>query len=123
MTDDGNHVSACEVREVPWVAIAPVVRAIRVLEQMVSEGELLLNSAHHDFPFFHGFHGALKNSSLNRRIREFATWANHEAESHGLPEQTIPEDPHGAIGTSRFRRSLAWHIARRPGGLIALAIQ
>ena len=24
---------------------------------------------------------------------------------------------------SRFRRSLAWHVARRPGGLIALAIQ
>jgi hypothetical protein len=28
------------------------------------------------------------------------------------------------IGTERFRRSLAWHIARRPGGgLVALAIQ
>lgn len=24
---------------------------------------------------------------------------------------------------ARFRRSLAWHIARRPGGLVALAIQ
>lgn len=24
---------------------------------------------------------------------------------------------------SRFRRTLAWHVARRPGGLIALAIQ
>lgn len=122
--DDGNHVSAGEVREVPWVAIAPVVRAIRVLERMVPDGELLLSSAHHDFPWFHGFHGVLKNSSLNRRIREFATWANHEADRHGLPEQqTIAEDPHGPIGTSRFRRTLAWHIARRPGGLIALAIQ
>ncbi|MET9883109.1 hypothetical protein ABZZ20_08060 [Streptomyces sp. NPDC006430] len=29
----------------------------------------------------------------------------------------------GAIGTERFRRTLAWHIARRPGGLVALAIQ
>ena len=35
----------------------------------------------------------------------------------------IPADPHGAIGTARFRRTLAWHIARRPGGLVALAIQ
>ena len=35
----------------------------------------------------------------------------------------IPADPHGAIGTERFRRTLAWHIARRPGGLVALAIQ
>ncbi|MFF1715560.1 hypothetical protein [Streptomyces sp. NPDC058268] len=32
-------------------------------------------------------------------------------------------DPHGHIGLARFRRTLAWHIARRPGGLVALAIQ
>jgi hypothetical protein len=39
------------------------------------------------------------------------------------PYEIIPEDPHGALGTARFRRTLAWHIARRPGGLVALAIQ
>ncbi|MGW7363091.1 hypothetical protein ACWGI8_06570 [Streptomyces sp. NPDC054841] len=38
-------------------------------------------------------------------------------------DQIIPPDPHGAIGLARFRRTLAWHVARRPGGLIALAIQ
>ncbi|MFF0087185.1 hypothetical protein ACFYR1_47190 [Streptomyces canus] len=27
------------------------------------------------------------------------------------------------MGTRRFRRTAAWHIARRPGGLVALAIQ
>jgi hypothetical protein len=43
--------------------------------------------------------------------------------THGLPGEAIPPDPFGAIGTARFRRSLAWHIARRPGGLVALAIQ
>ncbi|MET9811734.1 hypothetical protein [Streptomyces sp. NPDC006355] len=48
---------------------------------------------------------------------------NREAETQGLPDQAVPEDPHGAIGMSRFRRTLAWHVARRPGGLIALAIQ
>ncbi|WP_079158487.1 hypothetical protein [Streptomyces caniscabiei] len=41
----------------------------------------------------------------------------------GGPHEVIPPDPHGRIGTERFRRSLAWHIARRPGGLVALAIQ
>ena len=41
----------------------------------------------------------------------------------GLPAQQVPEDPHGNLGLSRLRRTLAWHIARRPGGLIALAIQ
>ncbi len=42
---------------------------------------------------------------------------------HGLPGQAIPADPHGPIGLIRFARSLAWHIAHRPNGLVALAIQ
>ncbi|MGQ4408375.1 integrase, partial [[Kitasatospora] papulosa] len=41
----------------------------------------------------------------------------------GRPHETIPDDPHGDLGLARFRRTLAWHIARRPGGLVALAIQ
>ncbi|MEU7222353.1 integrase [Streptomyces chrestomyceticus] len=121
--DDGNHVSAGEERTVPWVAIAPVVRAIRVLERMVPEGELLLSSTHHDIPLQRDYHGALKNGALNTRIEKFVRWVNREAASLGLPDQVIPQDPHGSIGMSRFRRTLAWHIARRPGGLIALAIQ
>ncbi|MGW4101655.1 hypothetical protein [Streptomyces sp. NPDC004976] len=40
---DGHHVSAGEERAVPWVAITPVVNAIRVLERIVPEGELLLS--------------------------------------------------------------------------------
>ncbi len=51
------------------------------------------------------------------------TWANREAARHGLAGEAIPADAHGNIGLSRFRRSLAWHIARRPNGLVALAIQ
>ncbi|WP_016572634.1 hypothetical protein [Streptomyces noursei] len=121
--DDGNHVSAGEVREVPWVAITPVVHAIRVLERMVPKGELLLSAAHHDFTHQRGNHGSLKTSALNKRIEDFVAWVNREAKAQGLADQVIPEDPHGAIGTSRFRRTLAWYIARRPGGLIALAIQ
>ncbi|WP_329559179.1 integrase [Streptomyces uncialis] len=121
--EDGNHVSAGEPRQVPWVAITPVVNAIRVLERMVPEGELLLSAAHHDFPRPRGYYGALKPSALNKRIEDFVEWVNREALAQNLPGQAIPKDPHGAIGMSRFRRSLAWHIARRPGGLVALAIQ
>ncbi|MFH9944793.1 integrase [Streptomyces murinus] len=120
---DGNHVSAGEERAVPWTAIAPVVRSIRVLERMVPIGELLLSSAHHDIPYQRNYHGALKNSALNERIEAFVAWVNRQAGSLGLPDQVVAEDPHGAIGMSRFRRTLAWHIARRPGGLIALAVQ
>ncbi|MEU0726213.1 integrase [Streptomyces sp. NPDC006140] len=121
--DDGNHISAGEEREVPWVAITPVVNAIRVLERIVPKGELLFSAAHHDFTHQRGHPGALKNATLTTRIEDFVLWVNREAETHGLPKQVIPEDPHGTIGLARFRRTLAWHIARRPGGLIALAIQ
>jgi integrase len=121
--EDGNHISAGENREVPWVAITPVVHAIRVLERMVPDGELLLSARHHAFASHRGNHGALKGGALNDRIERFAVWVNREATSLGLSHQTVPEDPYGAIGLARFRRTLAWHIARRPGGLIALAIQ
>ncbi|HEX8006500.1 MAG TPA: hypothetical protein VF482_08735, partial [Trebonia sp.] len=120
---DGNHVSAGEEREVPWVAIDPVVRAVRVLESVVPAGELLLSATHHNFAFGRRYTGALKADTLNTRIEDFIAWANREAASHGIPDQAIPADPCGPVVISRLRRTLAWHVARRPGGLIALAIQ
>ncbi|MBB5775386.1 hypothetical protein [Nonomuraea jabiensis] len=94
-----------------------------MLERMVPDGELLLSSAHQGFYAGRKRPGALKNTGLRQRIEDFIAWANREALAQGLPEQVIPPDPHGRVGLARFRRTLAWHIARRPGGLIALAIQ
>lgn len=67
--------------------------------------------------------GSLRSPALRARIEDFVTWANAEAARHHLPSEVIQPDSHGAVGTRRFRRTLAWHIARRPGGLVALAIQ
>lgn len=120
---DGRHISAGAEREVPWVAITPVVNAIRVLERMVPDGELLFSAAHHDFPKFSGQPGALKARGLNYRIGDFAAWASREARTRERPGEVIPEDTYGPVSLARFRRTLAWHVARRPGGLIALAIQ
>ncbi|WP_406341928.1 integrase [Streptomyces sp. NBC_01578] len=121
--EDGNHRSEGEVRDVPWVAIAPVVNAIRVLERMVPDGELLFEHHAHDLRGTRAGTGALSVQTMADRVEDFVSWANNEATSHGLISEVIPPDPHGAIGTERFRRSLAWHIARRPGGLVALAVQ
>jgi hypothetical protein len=49
LDEHGNHDSAGVERDAPWVAIGPVVAAIRVLERLVPAGELL---------FAHGLHGA-----------------------------------------------------------------
>jgi len=121
--DDGNHRSGGTEREAPWVAITPVVNAIRVLERMVPDGHLLFGHDAHDARGERPDTGSLKPAALRERIEDFADWANREAATHGLPGQAIPADPRGPIGLVRFRRSLAWHIARRPNGLVALAIQ
>jgi hypothetical protein len=121
--ENGNHQSSGTEREAPWVAITPVVNAIRVLERMVPAGHLLFDHHAHDLPSSRAGTGSLKVTALRDRIEDFVTWANREAARHGLAGEDIPADPHGNIGLSRFRRSLAWHIARRPNGLVALAIQ
>jgi hypothetical protein len=121
--EDGNHRSSGTEREAPWVAITPVVSAIRVLERMVPDGHLLFGHDAHDARGDRPDTGSLKPAALRERIEDFADWANREAARHDLPGQAIPADPHGPIGLARFRRSLAWHIARRPNGLVALAIQ
>jgi hypothetical protein len=61
--------------------------------------------------------------AANMRIAEFITWVNACARQHGLDNETIPADPDGPVTLSRFRRTIAWHIARLPGGTVALAIQ
>ncbi|MGW3957222.1 integrase [Streptomyces sp. NPDC004752] len=121
--EDGNHLSNGELREIPWVAIAPVVAAIRVLERIVPDGELLFGSRFHQFDGGQGTEVALNSTGMRERVESFADWASQTARRLGRPHEVIPPDPHGAIGTMRFRRTLAWHIARRPGGLVALAIQ
>ncbi|WP_137147815.1 integrase [Mycolicibacterium sp. CR10] len=121
--EHGNHISGGVERDVPWVAITPVVTAIRVLERMVRAGELLFDSHAHDSTGKAGNTGSIVMTPMRLRINDFVDWANAEATRHNLVHEVIPPDPQGNIGLRRFRRSLAWHIARRPNGHVALAIQ
>jgi integrase len=123
-TDEhGNHQSSGIERDVPWVAITPVVNSIRVLERTVPDGHLLFDWHIHVPRGRKDRAGALKTDILGRRIEAFVAWANREALTQGLAAEVIPDDPKGSIGIRRFRRSLAWHIARRPNGHVALAVQ
>jgi integrase len=123
--EEGNHLSQGRIREAPWVAIPPAVTAIRVLERFTPEGLLFNTDRHSTRHAPHRTDGerAVTCASMGYRIERFVDWANEQAQALDRPHEQIPADPHGPIGTRRFRRSLAWHIARRPGGLIALAIQ
>lgn len=120
---EGNHLSVGVERDIPWVAITPVVNAIRVLESMVPDGALLFGIQAHSRPDSAPGDGAVKSPTMGVRIERFVAWANEIAAAHDRHSEAILPDRHGAVGTARFRRTLAWHIARRPGGLVALAIQ
>ncbi|GGW86117.1 hypothetical protein AB0E64_38730 [Streptomyces caelestis] len=70
---DGNHRSEGEIRDVPWVAIAPVVNAIRVLERMVPDGQLLFDHHAHDLRGTRAGTGSLTVHTLGIRVEDFVT--------------------------------------------------
>ena len=135
---DGSPAPGGAARQ--WTVIPPVHTAIGILEQLTSTGHLFpLKPAWMDGarprtrrrpPAPPGTRGSrhrtgqvITAKAANGRIAEFISWVNAYAGEHGLDSEVIPADPDGPVTLSRFRRTAAWHIARLPGGRIALAIQ
>ncbi len=123
---DGTPARGGVPREVPWTVVPPVADAVRVLERIA--GGLLLFPANP--PWITGTPGrrqrtgdAMTTLGANARIASFIAWVNDYASSNGLGDERIPSDPDGDIVVNRFRRTIAWHIGRLPGGRIALALQ
>jgi len=110
-----------------WTVGAPAARAIAILEQLHRpEVDLLFT------PLPHGpgagqvsrsVNTAAVTSTTNNQLREFIGWVNDYCAQRGRTDN-IPAVNGQAwrIKTSQFRRTLAWFIARRPGGTIAGAI-
>ncbi|MET8502756.1 hypothetical protein ABZV86_35685, partial [Streptomyces microflavus] len=96
------------------MAITPVINAIRVLERFVPDGELLFDAAIHDPAHARHRTGSLGNHAIAVRVEDFVAWVNNEATTLGLPDEVTAPDPHGRLGATRFKSTLAWHIARRP---------
>lgn len=109
---DGNSAPEGAVRPTPWVAVPQVVRAIRVMERIQPQGLLFPGRPTPGSR-------SLSCYTMSQRIGHFTQWANDRAEDG----EQIPADPHGPVAASRLRRTLAWHIAHQPGGLVALAVQ
>ncbi|WP_331754154.1 hypothetical protein OHA19_39895 (plasmid) [Streptomyces sp. NBC_00012] len=105
-----------------WIIGAPAARAVTVLERLQPpETELLFRSVH---PNGRIREGALTLRSSNELINHVITWINAYCRHYGLAD-ALP-DVNGApwnLTARQFRRTLAWHIARRPGGVIAGAVQ
>ncbi|MFD9503446.1 hypothetical protein [Streptomyces sp. NPDC060035] len=120
---DGNTIPEGEIRPHPWTAIEPVHQAVQVLEAL--QGGQLLFPRQLSRPLTARTHGggAMTPSMASEHIQRFTAWANNLAQDHGRPHETIPGDPDGAVTLTRFRRTLAWFVHRRPGGRVALGIQ
>ncbi|MEU7823026.1 hypothetical protein [Catellatospora sp. NPDC049133] len=110
-----------------WTVGAAAARAIAVLEQLQRPGVDLLFT-----PLPHGPGGGKVNqpgnaaavsSTTNTQLRAFIGWVNDYCAEHGRHDG-IPDITGRTwrLMTSQFRRTLAWYIARRPGGAIAGAI-
>ncbi|MBC7304355.1 MAG: hypothetical protein H5T78_25845 [Nocardia sp.] len=121
---DGNKLPAGQQRRVPWVVIDIVARAIGVLEQLHPQPLLFPTWLQPDRRT-HNLKRqgkARTSTTIARDITRFVTWVNDECRRGGRTD-AIPEDPSGGLNASRFRRTLAWFIRRRPRGLIAASIQ
>jgi hypothetical protein len=105
-----------------WIIGAPAARAVAVLEELQPPGEDLL------FRPLTRTQGraadVVDTPSTNRQLNEFVRWVNAHCARIGRADVITATD--GSVfrlRSSQFRRTLAWFIARRPGGSIAGAIQ
>ncbi|ORA62863.1 integrase [Mycolicibacterium elephantis] len=125
----GHQLKADEQRRdrspatIPWVVTDETAHAVSVLEQ-ITVSDLLFPAFNmcSQERFLFGDTRTRTPGSINADITSFIEWFNREvapAVSHPL----IAADPHGKIQVPRLRRTLAWHIVRRPGGTIAGATQ
>lgn len=123
---DGTKAVAGVKRRTPWTVIPLVIKAITTLESL-HDAQWLFPSSLQTNGRLAAMRGQGKQARtgllLGNDIHDFIAWVNSYCDQHGRSDR-IPPDPDGLyIAPSRFRRTLAWFIWRRPRGPVAAAIQ
>ncbi|MFH9090962.1 hypothetical protein [Streptomyces sp. NPDC017673] len=109
-----------------WNVGEPVARAITVLEMLQPpDVDHLFNRLDHGAGGHNGRrHAAMTPGQTNDNLNHFAAWVNRYCDSHGRHDAIPAVNGRSfKLHTAQFRRTLAWFIARRPGGTIAGALQ
>ena len=108
-----------------WSIGEPAARAIIILEQLQPPGtdDLFARLQHSPGSKPDAVSQVLTGGATNARLNAFAAWVNNYCQRHGRADG-IPEAGGCTwhLKNSQFRRTLAWFIARRPGGVIAGAL-
>lgn len=116
-----------------WVVGQPAALAIKALESIAPEqSAYLFTKTYYKRNWMQDRHEYSRRGSnviqahnlTNKQIATFQEWVRTYCAETGR-ENTIPliGGQSQSVSTSRFRRTIAWFIARRPGGSIAGAIQ
>ncbi|MDY7556096.1 hypothetical protein [Cryobacterium sp. 10C3] len=108
-----------------WIVGDPVRKAIAALERLQDEGQLHLFAAlTYRKSASARQRDAMDHRKTNSEMNRFVAWCNEYSKGKGVVDQIADDDENvWKLATSQFRRTLAWFIARRPGGSIAGAIQ
>ncbi|MBH5147737.1 MULTISPECIES: hypothetical protein [Rhodococcus erythropolis group] len=109
-----------------WTVGAPVARAIDVLTELRRPGtEYLFTFLTQSRDEASGFrpNRVFTTCATNVQLNDLCSWINNYCADHGRTD--IVPTVNGApwiLSTRQFRRTLAWFIARQPGGAVAGAI-
>lgn len=109
---------------IPWVVTEQTAQAVAVLQEL-SPGSALFppGQAIYSEEWYADDPDRTRSpGSINADLTDFIEWFN-ETVAPLIRHPLIPADPAGPIEAPRLRRTLAWHIVRRPGGLIAGSTQ
>lgn len=110
--------------EATWTVGAPIARAIEVLERLVRpDADLLctfLTGSTGDTSRKTGPNQVFTTTATNMQLNDLCAWINSYCAAHGRSDhiQRVDGAP-WVLTTWQFRRTLAWFIARRPGGSVA----
>lgn len=109
-----------------WITIAPAARAIQVAEKLAlrHRSEDLVNGSIGIWAVLH--RASAKDQGLPhivRRINEFREHLDRQFGADDHPEIPLVDGRPWVFNTRQFRRTVAWHIANRPFGVIAGKLQ
>ncbi|WP_157124494.1 hypothetical protein [Nocardia pseudovaccinii] len=109
--------------EATWVIGQPAARAIQILERLHPPDTMLLFSALSHHPGGNSSTAAagtraLSTVTTNRYLNGLIGWINDYCDTHGRSDRIPMVNGQPWRLTSRqYRRTLAWYVARRPGGV------